>query len=115
VKVLGDSFMDKSKLDYIDHVAVQVLNIRKGISYYRKNYKCEVLHEDESWALLEFQNTKLALVLPYEHPAHFAVIDDKLEGGVTHRDGSRSTYVHDHQGNMIERITYKDTNENKSK
>jgi|TARA_R100001463_G_scaffold90151_1_gene144863 catechol-2,3-dioxygenase len=100
--------MDKSDLDYIDHIAVQVLNIRKGISYYRKNYKCKVLHEDESWALLEFQNTKLALVLPYEHPAHFAVIDDKLEGGTTHRDGSRSTYVHDHQGNMIERITYKD-------
>ena len=98
-------------LDTIDHVAVPVLNIRKGITYYRKNFKCEVLYEDESWALLKFENTNLALVLPFEHPQHFAVIDDELEGGDTHRDGSRFTYVHDHQGNMIERITYKDIKE----
>ena len=64
---------------------------------------------------LEFENTKLALVLPFEHPQHFAVIDHDLEGGETHRDGIRSTYVHDHQGNVIERITYKDINESKDK
>ena len=111
MKVLGDNFV----LDTIDHVAVPVLNIRKGVSYYVKNFKCKLLHEDASWALLEFENTKLALVLPFEHPQHFAVIDNDLEGGETHRDGSRSTYVHDHQGNMIERITYKDINESKDK
>lgn len=112
MKDLGESFV----LDTIDHVAVPVLNIRKGVTYYRKNFKCEVLHEDESWALLKFENTNLALVLPFEHPQHFAVIDDNLEGGTTHRDGSRSTYVHDHQGNMVERITYKDIdNESKNK
>jgi hypothetical protein len=99
-------------LDTIDHVAVQVLNIRKGVTYYRKNFKCEVLHEDESWALLQFENTKLALVSPWNHPNHFAVLDEELEGGTTRSDGSRSTYVHDHQGNMVERITYKDIKEN---
>lgn len=102
-------------LDTIDHVAIPVLNIRKGISYYRKNFKCEVLYEDKSWALLQFENTKLALVLPFEHPQHFAVIDDDLNGGDVHRDGSRFTYVHDGQGNMIEKITYKDIEENEEK
>jgi len=95
-------------LDKINHITIQVLNIRKGITYYRKNFNCEVLYEDENKALLEFENTKLELVLPFEHPQHFAVIDDQLEGGDVHKDGSRSTYVHDHQGNMIKRITYKD-------
>jgi hypothetical protein len=28
---------------------------------------------DETWALLQFANTKLALVLPHEHPSHFAL------------------------------------------
>ena len=102
-------------LDTIDHVAIPVLNIRKGISYYRKNFKCEVLYEDKSWALLQFENTKLALVLPFEHPQHFAVIDDDLNGVDVHRDGSRFTYVHDGQGNMIEKITYKDIEENEEK
>jgi len=99
-------------LDKIDHIAVHVLNIRQGITYYRKNFKCNVLYEDSSSALLEFENTNLALVLPFEHPPHFTVIDDMLEGGETQEDGTRFTYVHDHQGNMIKRITYKDKKEN---
>jgi YD repeat-containing protein len=104
VKVLGDSFM----LDTIDHVGIQVLNVRKAITWYRKNFKCKVLYEDKTWGLLEFENTKLALVSPGDHPPHFAIIDDELVGGDTHRDGSRSSYVHDEQGNMVEKITYKD-------
>ena len=35
-------------------------------------------------------------------------IDDELEGGDVHRDGSRSKYEHDGHGNMVEIITYKD-------
>ena len=111
VKVLGDNFV----LDTIDHVGIQVLNIRKALTWYTKNFKCKVLYEDATWALLEFENTKLALVTPGEHPPHFAIIDDNLKDGDTHRDGSMSVYVHDEQGNMVEKITYRDVNENKSK
>ena len=95
-------------LDKIDHVGIQVLNIRKAITWYRKNFKCKVLHEDASWGLLEFENTKLALVSPGEPPPHFAIIDDNLEDGDIRRDGSMSVYVHDEQGNMVEKITYKE-------
>ena len=111
MKVLGDNLV----LDTIDHVAVQVLNVRKALTWYRKNFECKVLYEDSTWALLEFANTKLALVTPGEHPPHFAIIDDNLEDGDIHRDGSMSVYVHDEQGNMVEKITYRDVNENKSK
>ena len=41
--------------------------------------------------------------------------DDNLVEGDTHRDGSMSIYVHDEQGNMVEKITYKDVNESKNK
>ena len=43
------------------------------------------------------------------------IIDDNLKDGDIHRDGSMSVYVHDEQGNMVEKITYRDVNENKSK
>ena len=99
---------DIMQLDNIDHVAIQVTHIARGVAFYKKNFNCEVEYEDQSWALLKFENTKLALVLPAEHPPHIAIIDDELEGGDVHRDGSRSKYEHDGYGNMIEIITYKD-------
>ena len=33
-------------LDTIDHVGIQVLNIRKSLTWYMKNFKCKVLYED---------------------------------------------------------------------
>ena len=92
---MSESFRRQFINDTIDHVGIQVLNIRKALSWYRRNFKCKVLYEIvNQWALLEFENTKLALVTFSEHPPHFAVIiDDNLKDGDTHRDGSMSVYV----------------------
>ena len=32
--------------------------------WYRENFRCAVDYEDDTWALLDFANVKLALVLP---------------------------------------------------
>ena len=89
----------------IDHIAVVVNDIKESVAYYVDNYDCMILHCDESWGYLQFDNTKLALVLKDEHPPHIAFEVDEVEGK-THRDGSVSKYIDDPSGNKIELIEY---------
>ncbi|MCA9499001.1 MAG: VOC family protein [Nitrospirales bacterium] len=94
-----------SKLDTIHHVAIPVPDVAKAVEWYTSRFNCNVDYIDESWALLAFANTKLALVLPQEHPAHFALIRpdaNKFGDLVKHRDGLNSVYITDAFGNSIE-------------
>ena len=96
------------QLDDIHHTAIQVKNIANSVSWYTENFKCEIEYQDESWALLRFANTSLALVLPEQHPYHFAVVTENLEpyGEATpHRDGTASVYIKDLDGNNVEMLT----------
>ena len=93
-------------MESIDHIAIVVTNINHAVNWYTKNRDCEVIYQNESWADLQFENIKLALVLPHEHPAHIAFVDDSIENGTKHRDGSESVYDHDTFGNIIEKIKY---------
>ncbi len=93
------------KLDTIHHVAIPVPNVAKAVEWYTSRFNCCVDYIDESWALLAFANTKLALVLPQEHPSHFALSRpdaNKFGDLVTHRDGLNSVYITDAFGNSIE-------------
>jgi catechol 2,3-dioxygenase-like lactoylglutathione lyase family enzyme len=93
------------KLDRIHHVAIPVPDIAKALEWYTSRFNCRVEYVDETWALLEFANAKLALVLPNEHPSHFALTrpDANTFGKlVTHRDGLHSVYINDAFGNSIE-------------
>jgi catechol 2,3-dioxygenase-like lactoylglutathione lyase family enzyme len=95
----------KRKLDHIHHIAVSVPNIATGVEWYTSRFNCEVEYVDRTWALLAFANTKLALVLPKQHPAHFALTRpdaNKFGELVTHRDGLKSVYLTDAFGNSIE-------------
>ena len=89
----------------IDHIAIVVNDIKESVAYYVDNYDCMILHYDESWGYLQFDNIKLALVLKDEHPPHIAFEVDEVEGK-THRDGSVSKYIDDPSGNKIELIKY---------
>ena len=93
-------------MESIDHIAIVVTNINHAVNWYIENRDCEVIYQNESWADLQFENIKLALVLPHEHPAHIAFVDDSIENGTKHRDGSESVYDHDTFGNIIEKIKY---------
>ena len=89
----------------IDHIAIVVNDIKESLAYYVDNYDCMILHCDESWGYLQFDNIKLALVLKDEHPPHIAFEVDEFEGK-TRRDGSVSKYIEDPSGNKIELIEY---------
>jgi catechol 2,3-dioxygenase-like lactoylglutathione lyase family enzyme len=94
-------------LDNIHHLALQVDNIDQSLRWYASNFSCEILYQDESWALLKFGNISLALVLPNQHPPHFAVIRENVESyGLPkkHRDGTSSVYIKDPSGNNIEML-----------
>ena len=92
-------------MERIDHVAIVVNNINRAIEWYTTYRDCKVKYQDDSWALLEFENINLALVLPHEHPPHIAFVDESIKGE-KHKDGSEYIYDHDTFGNIIERIKY---------
>ena len=92
-------------LDRLDHVAIPVENIAQAVDWYRETFRCEVKYQDETWALLRFDNTSLALVIPSQHPAHIGFVSpdaEKFGALKTHRDGTRSCYVRDPAGNSVE-------------
>ncbi len=98
-------------LDPIHHIAIQVHNIDQSVSWYQSHFSCEVAYHDASWALLKFANISLALVLPQQHPPHFAIPrDDVAPFGtpVPHRDGTSSVYIQDPSGNNIEMLKLAD-------
>lgn len=95
----------KTILDELHHVAIQVQEIERAVNWYQTHFRCRVKWQDESWALLEFANTSLALVIPGQHPPHLAFSMEKAEqfGELqVHRDGTRSIYIKDSEGNVIE-------------
>jgi catechol 2,3-dioxygenase-like lactoylglutathione lyase family enzyme len=94
-----------SELNAIDHVAVPVTDVRSAVEWYRSTFRCEVKYQDETWALLQFANIRLALVIPAQHPPHMGFVSPEAErfGELkTHRDGTRSCYVSDPAGNQLE-------------
>ena len=93
-------------MERIDHIAITVPHIKKAVEWYTKYRKCKVKYQDSSWALLQFKNIDLALVLPDEHPPHIAFVDESIQNTTKHRDGSESIYDHDGFGNIIEKIKY---------
>ena len=95
------------KLDTIHHTAIQVKDIAKAVTWYIERFACEIEYQDESWAMLKFFNTSLALVLPEQHPYHFAIVTDDLlpyGDGIPHRDGTASVYIKDQDKNNVEML-----------
>ena len=93
------------KLDRLDHVAVPTENIAVTVDWYQQRFRCDVVYQDATWALLKFENTQLALVMSSQHPPHLGFVSPQAEtyGELQpHRDGARSVYVQDPGGNAIE-------------
>jgi catechol 2,3-dioxygenase-like lactoylglutathione lyase family enzyme len=94
-------------MDKIHHVAIQVNDIKVAVEWYQDKFDTKILYQDDTWALIKFANLSLALVLPDQHPPHFAIENDEAEkfGELTkHRDGTASVYINDPFGNSIEII-----------
>ena len=103
-----------------DHVALVSKNVKKSVDWYVNNWNAKILYQDETWGLIEIGETKIAFVIPQQHPAHvcFEVdknfIAEKLNKNTfkSHRDGSSSCYVRDIDGNFLEFLFWpnKDSN-----
>ena len=94
-------------MDKIHHVAIQVDDIKTAVEWYSSQFDIEVSYQDETWAMLKFDNLSLALVIPSQHPNHFAIESDDAArfGKLTqHRDGTASVYINDPFGNSVEII-----------
>ena len=95
-----------------DHTAFIVKNISKSVSWYKNNFSAEILYESEDWAFLKIEDCKLALSTG-KHPYHIAFKvseeflhkhkDKKIHN---HRDGTKSIYFEDLDGNAVEIISY---------
>ena len=91
--------------DHIHHLAIPTTNVAESVTWYTTHTQCTVEYQDETWALLGYENIQLALVIPGQHPPHLAIVRDNAEQFgplVTHRDGTRSIYVKDNAGNQLE-------------
>lgn len=93
------------KLDRIHHIAIVVNDISNAINWYQSRFNTNLLYADDTWAMLDFDATQLALVKAEQHPPHFAVESQQADqyGALTrHRDGTESVYIKDSEGNDIE-------------
>lgn len=95
--------------DTVDHIAISVKDVKCTVDWYLKNFSCKVAYQDETWALVEFANIRVAFVIPEQHPPHFALLRDPALFGEpkTHRDGTRSVYIADPSGNSVEVLALK--------
>ena len=92
-------------LDKIHHLAISTNDVPKAAERYTKHFRCDIEYQDEKWAVLAFGNTRLALVIPEQHPRHIGFIHPQAEAFgelKPHRDGTRSCYIADPAGNAIE-------------
>jgi catechol 2,3-dioxygenase-like lactoylglutathione lyase family enzyme len=97
--------MENDRKDTCHHIALPVLDIAAAAQWYRENFDAEPVFQDESWAMLRFDNIGLALVLPEQHPAHLVIErpDAECFGPLkAHRDGSASVYIQEPWHNTIE-------------
>ena len=94
-----------NSLDAIDHIAIEVHNVREAVAWYAARFQCRIDYQDDTWALLIFANVRLALVTPGQHRPHigFKRPDAEKFGPLqAHRDGTRGTYFDDPAGNTVE-------------
>jgi catechol 2,3-dioxygenase-like lactoylglutathione lyase family enzyme len=101
----GTTFMGKeNRLDTLHHAAIRVKDVNETVEWYTKRFRCEVEYQDTTWAMLAFENVRLAFVISEQHPPHIAILGDPAVFGepTIHRDGTSSVYVKDPNGNNVE-------------
>ena len=100
--------MNLGAIMQLDHMAINVEDIKKSIEWYRIRLGAKIEYEDETWAMLRVGSTKIALTISQQHPPHIAFNVqslDMLPGEPRfHRDGSAYVYEQDPDGNTIEYI-----------
>lgn len=103
----------------VDHLALESTNIDASVKWYLQILdNPKILYQDQTWALIESCGVKIAFVSPHQHPSHLGLKIDSKEQEEDlrtrypnavwkeHRDRSKSFYVRDPSGNLVEFIKY---------
>ena len=95
---------NEKNLDTLHHAAIRVKDVKEAVAWYTQRFRCTVEYQDATWAMLAFENVRLAFVLAEQHPPHIAILGDPASFGEPkiHRDGTSSVYVKDPNGNNVE-------------
>jgi catechol 2,3-dioxygenase-like lactoylglutathione lyase family enzyme len=93
-----------ARLDTLHHAALSVKDVKEAVEWYKQRFHCNVEYQDATWAMLAFENVRLAFVLAEQHPPHIAIVGDPATFGEPkmHRDGTSSVYLKDPDGNNVE-------------
>jgi catechol 2,3-dioxygenase-like lactoylglutathione lyase family enzyme len=94
-----------STLESMDHIAIEVNDVKEAVAWYANRFQCRIDYQDETWALLSFANIRLAFVSRGQHRPHigFKRPDAEIFGPLKpHRDGTRYIYLEDPAGNTVE-------------
>lgn len=89
----------------LHHIAVTAVDLNETIQWYVDTFKARIVYQDETWGLVDVGNTKIAFVIPEQHPPHLAFeLENASDFGTLkkHRDGTSSVYTQDPSGNIIE-------------
>lgn len=100
----------------VDHIALPSSDVAASVRWYVEHFGARVLYQDKTWAFLQTENVKIAIVTPTQHPPHvaFRVDEQQLAEAAKkagkpidrHRDGTTGIYVSDPFGNAVELICY---------
>ena len=95
---------NETSLDTMHHAAIRVDDVKETVKWYTQRFRCTVEYQDSTWAMLAFDNVRLAFVLQEQHPPHIAILGNPAEFGEPkqHRDGTSSVYLKDPNGNNVE-------------
>ena len=66
------------KNSFIDHIAIETKCVKDSVKWYMEHFNCDLKYQDQTWAMLKFDNISVALVTPGEHPPHFAVVNKAI-------------------------------------
>lgn len=91
--------------DSIHHIAIPCDNVTESLKWYSERFLFTIDYQDETWAMISFNNIKLAFVKRSTHPPHIGFeMPDWIFSSETkrHRDGTESIYFDDPSGNTIE-------------
>ncbi len=96
----------------LDHMAIIGNDPQAASQWYVDQFDAEPIYADDSRALIEFDNVKLAFVIKGQHPPHLAFKTRECAEGdkvKKHRDGSELVYKRNPWGNFYELIRYPDS------
>ena len=94
-------------LDSLHHIGLCVNNIDEAIDWYSTSFSCEILHKDQTSAIIRFNNINLEIFLPSQNQKHLAFSKSNAEefGELVPKKGEyESCYISDSSGNIVELV-----------